>query len=351
MTDTPTDIDGRELAIKIAGECIAEVPVMVLGSGASCAYGIRGMQPLSKYLIECVAPRPDDAECWKNFKAELERNLDLEEALQKVTVSEQLLRQIVGHTRHMILEDERSIYGQLVAGEMVLALSHLFRHLFQTTHKILNVVTTNYDRLAEYAACQAKFRCNTGFSDGVLRHFHCEKSDETHYTRHAKFRCVDVWKVHGSIDWFQDAETRLLGLLDGTTVPDTFVPLIVTPGTAKYSRTHQEPFRSVISFADQALSAARGFLCIGYGFSDDHIEPKLIQRSNDLRPPVVILARTLRPGAKTFLSQHMHSKVVAFEKDGDGTRAYMDRHKNGVLLANETLWSLEGLLHTLGIQQ
>ena len=91
--------------------------------------------------------------------------------------------------------------------------------------------------------------------------------------------------------------------------------------------------------------------CVGYGFSDDHIEPKLIQRSSDMRPPIAILARTLRPGAKTFLSRHMHSRVVAFEKDGNGTRAYTERHKDGVLFQGEDLWSLQGLLHKLGIQQ
>ncbi len=347
MADPTTE--EQEIVLKIASDCISAVPVMVLGSGASCAYGIRGMQPLSEYLKEHVAPASEDNDSWNLFKAELAKNSDLEEALQKVTVSDRLLRQIVCHTRQMILEDERAIYADLVDGNSKLALSDLFRHLFRTTHKVLDVVTTNYDRLVEYAACQAKFRCNTGFSDGAIRHFHCQKSDAGHYTRHANFRCVDIWKVHGSIDWFQDADSRLVGLLDGPEFPESFLPLIVTPGTTKYLRTHQEPFRSVMSFADQALSAARGFLCIGYGFSDEHIEPKLIQRSADMRPPVVILARTLRPGAKRFLAQHMHSKVVAFEHDANGTRAYTERHPDGLLFNGEDIWSLEGLLHKVGI--
>jgi hypothetical protein len=351
MTTSTSEEAGRELAIKIASDCIAEVPVMVVGSGASCAYGIRGMDSLSTFLIEHVVPAREDLGSWESLREELERNNHLENALQKIAISDQLLRQIVLHTRRMILDDEQKIYESIVTGDTVLALSQLFRHLFQSTHKILDVVTTNYDRLVEYAACQARFRCNTGFSDGAFRHFHCQKSDTSHYTRQANFRCIDVWKVHGSIDWFQDAATSPVGLVDHATLPETYSPLIVTPGVAKYSRTHQEPYRSVISFADGALSSARGFLCVGYGFSDDHIEPKLIQRSDDLRPPVVILARTLRPGAKQFLAQHMHSKVVAFEKDGDGTRAYTERYKNGVMFNHERLWSLEGLLHKLGIQQ
>lgn len=349
MTPPISDDEGRELAIKLASDCIAEVPVMVLGSGASAAYGIRGMIPLSEHLIANVTPTTDDADDWNAFKAELHVHRDLEEALQTVTVSDHLLRQIVMHTRQMILEDEQPIYNSLIAGKTKLGLSRLIRHLFRSTHKIVNIVTTNYDRLVEYAACQAKVRYNTGFSDGAFRHFHCQRSDASHYTRHANFRCVDLWKVHGSVDWVQTADASPLGLLDHAHLPDPFSPLIVTPGVAKYSRTHQEPFRSVISFADEALSNARGFLCVGYGFTDDHIEPKLIQRSSDMKPPIVILARTLRSGAKQFLTQHMHPRVVAFEKDGDSTRAYTERHSNGVLFDGEDLWSLEGLLNKVNI--
>lgn len=89
MTEATSEEEGRELAIKIASDCIAEVPVMVLGSGASCACGIRGMYPLSEYLIEKVAPAADDANTWDAFKAELQEHSDLEEALQKVAVSDQ----------------------------------------------------------------------------------------------------------------------------------------------------------------------------------------------------------------------------------------------------------------------
>ena len=106
MTAASTEEDEKELALKIANECITEVPVMVLGSGASCAYGIRGMCQLSEYLIERVTPETEDSESWDAFKAELAQHSDLEEALQKVAVSDHLHREIVSHTRHMILEDD-----------------------------------------------------------------------------------------------------------------------------------------------------------------------------------------------------------------------------------------------------
>lgn len=248
----------------------------------------------------------------------------------------------------MILEDDQRIYNEILAGGVTLSLAHLFKSMFRSTHQIIHVVTTNYDRLVEYAACQAGFRFNTGFTDGAVRHFNCQKSDPKHYTRHANFRCIVIWKVHGSIDWFQ-SDSEPLGVFDHATLPESFSPLIVTPGVAKYSRTHQEPFRTVITNADESLKIARGFLCVGYGFADDHIEPKLISRSRQIQPPVIILAKDLRPGSREFLMKHMHSKVVAFVEDAAGTRAYTEGSKDGVVFAGESLWSLEGLIKKLEI--
>ena len=61
-------------------------------------------------------------------------------------------------------------------------------------------------------------------------------------------------------------------------LPVTFEPLIVTRGVSKYERTHDEPFRSAIQGADAALDAASSFLCVGYGFRDHHIQPKIVER-------------------------------------------------------------------------
>ena len=346
MITTATE-DELAAILRLANDCLADVPVTVLGSGASCAHGISGMWALSQYLIEKVEPLADDAETWDQFKEKLEANNDLEEALQAVAVSSELLQEIVKHTHKLILEDELPIYQRLVSGDLRLGLSSLFEHMFNSTHKVIDVVTTNYDRIAEHAASHAKLRYNTGFSEGTIRQFTGGRSEPKHYSTHANFRCVDISKVHGSVDWFKDSLGNPVGLIDHS-MP-TCSPLIVTPGTDKYSVTHQEPFRSIITSADAALCSARGFLCVGYGFNDKHIEPKLIQRSAAIQCPVLILARTLRQGAKDFLAEHMHSKVLVFEKCDGGTRAISSNAIDGVLIENEDLWDLEALLKKLGI--
>jgi len=47
---------------------------------------------------------------------------------------------------------------------------------------------------------------------------------------------------------------------------------------SKFQRTHDEPFRSAIQGADLALEHAKGYVCVGFGFRDTHIEPKLVER-------------------------------------------------------------------------
>lgn len=340
-----------EHALKLASACITEVPVLILGSGASCAHGIRGMGGLADYLIANVKADAADRATWNSFQAELTANSDLEETLQKVDVSGDLLQQIIHHTHMMIRVDEEPIYHKVISNELSLGLSSLYRHMLRTTHQVIDVVTTNYDRLAEYAANHAGFTCNTGFNEGTIRRFDCQNSDPSLYHRKKKFRCVDIWKVHGSVDWFHDGDMVPLALLDSVSNLERFKSLIVTPGTGKYLATSQEPFRSVMTCADSALSGARAFLCVGYGFSDIHIEPKLIQRTRDNRPPTLILARTLRDGAKAFLQNHMSSNVIAFERSKNGTIAYFKSAATGVQIDGEDLWSLEGLLQKLGIMQ
>jgi hypothetical protein len=45
----------------------------------------------------------------------------------------------------------------------------------------------------------------------------------------------------------------------------------------------------------------------------------------------------------------MHPRVVAFEKERDGSRAYTSNHPDGIVFEDEELWSLDGLLKKLGI--
>ncbi|QDV81044.1 SIR2 family protein [Botrimarina mediterranea] len=330
-----------EALIKFAQKCLESMPVVVLGSGASIPYGIGGMGDLQKHLLSNVTPETGEESAWKTFTDSVAATNDLEQSLQETTLPPTLIRSIVNQTRAHILAGDLAVFEHLVADPKTLQLSRLFRHLFDSTHNTLSVVTTNYDRLAEYAADAAGYSHETGFSSGFYRSFLSATSRDSGVRRQ---RTIEVWKVHGSIDWFQDESQVALALPFGDTFPQTLKPLLVTPGTTKYEQTHQEPFRSIMTQADFALENASGYLCNGYGFNDIHIQPKLVQRVRTHSTPIVILARTLTQNARNFLADCHASQFLALEWHKDGTTAYSREEPSGVLLPDVSLWDFPHFL-------
>jgi SIR2-like domain len=230
-----------------------------------------------------------------------------------------------------------------LAGTEIFPVSKLFQRLFQSSNTTINIVTTNYDRVAEYASDTAGLSHSTGFVPGYIQAR--EGTDRVTVYRGAKAaRTVRIWKVHGSLDWF---ERR-----DGTTVsaplfevpPASLTPLIVSPGVSKFQRTHDEPFRSAIQGADRALEHAEGYVCVGFGFRDTHMEPKLVERCRQTNVPITVLARVLTDEAKVFLKLKAGTSYLAFEETTDGTRAYTHEHPSGIEIPYKDFWSLNGFL-------
>lgn len=331
----------QESVIQLAQKCLEAVPAIVLGSGASAAYGVGGMGTLRTHLVNSITPSTGDESGWEAFKASLDVTNDLEQSLRDVTLSPTAVAAVVRQTRSMVLADDVSVFARVLANPRELALSRLYRYLFNSTHTTLSVVTTNYDRLAEYAADAARYGHDTGFSHGYFRYF---SPEQTLSNRSRNARTVEIWKVHGSIDWFVDDDHVAIALPNQSVTPANHIPLLVTPGTTKYEETHREPFRSIITNADSALSRAAAYLCIGYGFNDIHIQQKLVERVRHQATPVVILARTLTTKAREFLTSCTDSSYLALERSGTATVAYFRDEPDGVELPNTAFWDLTQFL-------
>lgn len=342
-----TQKDPIEITKKLGIRCIEAFPVIVLGSGASASHGISGMGALRDFLSEQVSATVDeDRAVWDQFKSSLSSGKGLEPALDEISLSESLFQEVVRQSRKLVLRDDQRLFERVASNEVSLGPSKLFRHLFNSTHKTISVVTTNYDRMAEYAADVANYSHFTGFRPGYWRPF----SDNTSASQHPGHRTVEIWKVHGSVDWFLDIHGVPVALPDNEAYTESLKPLMVTPGLTKYEITHHEPFRSIIRNSDNALAGASSYLCVGYGFNDGHIQPKLVDKVVRQSVPIVILARTLTPSAKKLLSDIGQSQFLALEKSQEDTRAYFSQEPAGTILPNCALWNLEGFLdYLLGV--
>ena len=323
---------------KLAQNCVHHHPVVVLGSGASVPHDIRGMGALANVLREDLTIEGQEEDAWTLIRTALANGDGLEEALQKATAPASLIKKIVEHTWLTIAADDLALLQRAATDEVALPLTELIRGLFKSTNNTIHIVTPNYDRVAEYAADVAGYIHATGFAPGFIRR---REGADTITVRKGKYpaRIVRIWKVHGSLDWFEDEQGQVICLPLSHTLPKGFSPLIVTPGVSKYERTHDEPFRSAIQGADTALGAANAVLCIGYGFRDRHIQPKLVDRCRQKNLPIVVLARTLTFEAKQFLRTNAGTSYLAMEHCAEGTRVFTHDIPDGVLIEDCQLWS------------
>jgi hypothetical protein len=274
--------------------------------------------------------------------------MDLEQALTKLRLPEPMEREVIRIAWEKVHADDCKLFADIAAQKTKPHLMKLFRYLFDSTRRHVHVVTTNYDRLVEYSANAAGYGFTNAFSDGYLGlravgepsrvcRYECKHTERT--------RVVHLWKVHGSLDWFADAVGQVRCLPSVNANIPGLDPVIVTPGTSKYQKTHEEPFRTVIGEADKALGSAEAFLCVGYGFNDAHIHPKLTERVQVHHRPIIVLARTLTNAAKATLAR-LADGFLAVEQGATpgASRVYSAASPAGEEIAEPNLWELGAFL-------
>ena len=293
-------------------------PLIVLGSGASMPYELPSMGGLADEIkkSDTVISDPN----YNAFCTAVD-NSGLEGAIDAVNLLPETLREI----RRVVWEtvnEKDCLYFDQHPIDPPTALVELIRKVLAPTPNKVSIVTTNYDRLAEYAADGAGATTVTGYEGSLIKKLELSSSLlKTRRTR-ARERVVDIWKVHGSLDWFQAPDGTSVALPLARTIPNNFQPLIIPPGKEKYSSTHDEPYRTIIAEADNAFVQAGAYLCVGYGFNDEHIQPKLLTQISKGKP-IVILARTITPACKKHIVEAEVSKYLIFEfADSTHTKVY-----------------------------
>ncbi len=326
---------------KQAQDYYGKAPLIILGSGASAAHGMSGMWALANHLVantDISGLNATEIEVWEKFCQLLKDKVDLESALHQVAVSDTLTARIIESTWTLINSEDSKIFQDSLQNNALFPLSRLLEHMFKSSLKMINIVTTNYDRLAEYACDQGRFHHYTGFTHGFFR----QLATPTEIT---SARRVNIWKVHGSLDWFQSPLDDTVALSNIQGIPENYEPQIVTPGTQKYHKTHLEPFRSIINNADLAIKEAGSYLCIGYGFNDEHIQPKLMVKCLRQKTPITIITYALSESAKTLILDGKAQNYLAIERgETDDQSTVYSSLSDAPFTVEKNIWSLEGYL-------
>lgn len=325
---------------KQAQEYYSHSPTIIMGSGASAAFDMSGMGTLATHLIERVNVEglaEKDGERWNEFCGLLQKGIDLETALHDVPLSEELTNRVVYQTWQLINPEDVRVYNESLADRNFFSLGRLIGAMFNSTHNTVEVITTNYDRLVEYACEQEGYHHYTGFSHGYTRRL----VDGNHLTAQ---RRVNIWKVHGSLDWFKSPIDEVCGLGQVQGIPDGYRAQIVTPGINKYLLTQLEPFRSIIAQSDSAIQQATSYLCVGFGFNDKHIQEKLVQKCVREKAMITIITWELTDAARQFLDSDVPN-YIAIERGETNEQSIIHSSKlEEPITVDGEYWSLDGYL-------
>jgi hypothetical protein len=304
------------------------------------------MWPLGEHLRNSARPEnmdKADTDSWNAFCELLINGKDLETALTETPLTAPMTRHVVATTWDFLNPYDLAVFDQLVSNRRHLPLTRLFEHLFRSTANEVQVVTPNYDRLAEYAAEAGGFTAYTGFTFGALASRSGNPAPKVMYGK-SQGRTVSVWKVHGSFGWFADVDGVVVGLPPMRSRPPAMESIIITPGIEKYRRTHDEPFRSTMAQADDAMRSANAYFCVGYGFNDQHLQSLLVERCQTKGVPLVLITKSISDKAHEFFQSGKCPRYMALEQAEGATRIFCNEAPGGTEIADSAYWQLAEFL-------
>jgi len=320
------------------------IPLVVLGSGASVPFKLPSMWSLGDYLKKEISFDEEVNQIlFEKFKDKFDETGDLEKVLTEVSLNTEVISKIVNTTWSFINEADLIAYDDIISRSDEIPLSKLIKHYLNTANSKLSIITTNYDRIAEYASSLAKAFIYTGYTQNHIGYFSEDiKSNSLNKLRGFNGQ-VNILKVHGSLDWFKTDSGDNLQLPLRRTIPEGFTPSIVTPGTSKYLETHNEPYRTIFTMADKEIKSAEGYLCIGYGFNDVHVQPNLIDQIRNGKP-IVVIAKELTDQTKKAIINNNCKNYILIEQAGQSGTKFISSGFEEYIEENSSYWELDEFL-------
>ncbi len=329
--------------------------VLIVGSGASCAYGLPSMRELAEHLLEVVpgdlADDEDARREWERIATGLAAGEGLESALGERPLPESLADLLTAAITYRVQLSEGAAIAEILGAEQVSPFGRLLEHVLRSATQA-DVITTNYDRLIEVHAARAGVRVDSMYyghtvgrlDSGLSR----DELFEAHVAAGRRMRGVSVRmrphirlaKPHGSLDWFAH---------DGQYYrSDLAIPgsrQIIAPGGNKYRLGYEVPFDQQRNRANTAIDEAASLLTVGYGFNDEHLQTHL--RSKFAQVPAVVVSHSLTSNALNYLGSNSGAIGIEAIADGQGSRIV----QAGEYLELDTpIWDLEHLVkEVLGI--
>jgi hypothetical protein len=136
----------------------------------------------------------------------------------------------------------------------------------------IEIFTTNYDYLFELGLEHKNIPYYDGFTGSYKPFFNSESVDDLCFLPYQ----TKLWKIHGSLGWHYDEETRKVWRKDSDTDD-----ILIYPSTLKYNDSKKQPYTALGDRLSQFLKLPDTVLIIcGYSFGDEHINERIITTLN-----------------------------------------------------------------------
>lgn len=335
--------------------CFSDKTVVIIGSGLSCAEGMPGMAQLSKSLCDRIPHmiKGDALHLWKEkFATPLQNGSDLESALLNIIITPQLENAIIQLenaiikvTSEVMLPSEQKILEECIFNQRKLKISNLFTYLSPEEPQIIHIVTTNYDRLIEFAAESAGYGVDTMMS-GRYWGLHAPKESKYSLCRGINEKAnklilkkmICIYKPHGSLDWY-DTPAGVISSPFSFNLPRK----IITPGAGKYVKGYYSPFDHHISKGNEKIDDANSLIIIGYGFNDVHLQTHITEKLKQGTKGIII-TRTLSNNAENIINESQNVTALS-RKNGQETPGTLITNKSSTdFIPDVDWWDIENFV-------
>ncbi len=319
---------------KVVQKYVMNGPLILVGTGGTIPYGIPGMNELAKYLIAQLHDKYKVHPEWNIFEDRLKNNIDLESALTDLSLNEEIIDCITKATWQLVTDYDLKLLKRIVQDRSILPLAKLINKFYQAHPQCVNIITTNYDRVIEYACDQCNIKSDTKFNGNYIRYFsECKLNSKN---------IVNILKVHGSLDLFKDKNSLVYSIPIQSEIPVGFIPEIIAPGSSKYRSVLQGTCRNLLHDADNLINNTQSFLCIGYGFNDEQIQTNII-RGIKKGKPIVVITKEISDKAVRLILDNSENYVIIQENKGEpnSTEIFIDKQR---LSIDSTYWTVEGFM-------
>lgn len=317
---------------KAVQKALRSPPMLLIGCGYSASHHLPGMKALAAHLIDKLDPRYSTDLVWCTFRTNLDAGLDLESALAGLTLGQDLLKDIRIQTWELVTAADLDFYNRILFLHEEVPLADLLKYFYQSHPQKVDIITTNYDRVIEYACDVAHIPVNTGFCG-----YYTKRYDAVFPTKNT----VNLIKVHGSLDVYQDPHGAVISLPPQSQLPHHLLPEIITPGLSKFEAILTGTPRQLLYKADEIIREAKNFLCIGYGFNDIQIQENIIQKTR-AGTPITLVTKEISDTTAHLLANNAPNAITICEGDAPDTTRFCINQAYYELPG--TYWTVKGLM-------